>query len=148
MHFNYISYWAIWHGINSNFAQVTIISITFLITFSDLLRKMCYERTKINICPECFSTFLIPSASFLQPSWILTVTFHLYALSAAYFHLPITNLCKTSIMGGVYGWSKLLAWDNTPAASYITYMTPKHCRIMYTQHHVRYATQTHYSMSV
>ena len=34
---------------------------------------MCDERTKIKICRKFFSTFLIPSASFLQPSWILTV---------------------------------------------------------------------------
>ena len=62
---------------NHNFAQVIVIIITFLISFSHSVRKMCYERTKNKICHKYFSTFLIPSASFLQPSWILTVIFHL-----------------------------------------------------------------------
>ena len=69
---------------------------------------MCYERTKIKFCHKCFSTFLVPSASFLQPSLISTLTFHLriairvfpsthyyprisiYTLLSAYFHLHIT----------------------------------------------------------
>ena len=77
MHFNYI-FWVVWHVINYIFAQVFLVLITFLITFSHSLRKICYERRKIKICHKCFSTFLIPSAYFLLPSWISTVTFHLH----------------------------------------------------------------------
>ena len=66
MYFNYIFYWVILHVINYTFAQVIVILntflITLLITFSDSLRKMCHERTKIKIRHTCFSTFLIPSA--------------------------------------------------------------------------------------
>ena len=90
---NYIFYWVVWHVINHNFAQVIV---------------------KIKICQRCF--WIIPSASFFQPTWISTVTFNLRLL-ASYFHLLITDLCKTSIMG-VYGWSKLLACDNTQDMSY------------------------------
>ena len=34
------------------------------------------KERKSKICHKCFTPFLIPSASFLQPSWISTVTFH------------------------------------------------------------------------
>ena len=67
---------------------------------------MCYVRTKIQICHKYFSTFLIPSASFLQPSWISTVTFHLRITSnelllAAYLHLLITDMYKTYVSRAV-----------------------------------------------
>ena len=46
---------------------------------------MCYERTKIKICHNVVvTTFLIPSASFLHPSWISTVTFHLHITSRVF----------------------------------------------------------------
>ena len=81
---------------------------------------MCYVRTKIKICRKCFSTFLIPSASFLQPSLISTVTFHLRITSRVFpstHYRPVQDLRVSCIMG-VNGRSKLLACDNTHAVSY------------------------------
>ena len=45
---------------------------------------MSYERTKIKICNKCVLTFLIPSASFLQLSWISTVTLYLHITSRVF----------------------------------------------------------------
>ena len=48
------------------------------------MRKLCYERMKIKNFHKCYSTFLIPTASFLQSSWISTVTFHLCITSCVF----------------------------------------------------------------
>ena len=80
---------------------------------------MCYERTKIKICHKSFLTFLMPSASFLQPSWISTVTFHLRITSRLFpsthyrpvqdeYHVSwvcmarINCLCVTNTQAGSY----------------------------------------------
>ena len=97
--------------------------MTFLITFSHSLRKMCYKRTKITGFHKCFSTFLIPSASFIQPSWISTVTFHRCTTSSRVFpsttdYRPIQDKYHVSWVYIVYGFSKLLACDKIQALSY------------------------------
>ena len=79
---------------------------------------MCYERTKIKICHKCFSTFLIPSVFFLPPSSIQTVTFHLHYQTCIFIYSLQTCTSRVSCIMGVYRWSKLLACDNTHAASY------------------------------
>ena len=142
MYFNYIFYCVVWHVINYNFARVIVIIIRFLITFSHSLRKMCYEKTKTKICHTCFSTFRIPSASFLQPSWISTVTFHLH----------ITDLCKTSIMyhGCVWLVQTVCEWQHSGRVTLHTLHTCHPCSVglctLITQHQVPHVTQTHCSM--
>ena len=91
------------HAINYIFAQIIVILITFLIsfliTFSHSMRKMCYERTKIKICRKRFSTLTIPSTSFLQPSWIWTVTFHLHFTRGVFpcnHCRPVQDECQVS----------------------------------------------------
>ena len=49
---------------------------------------MSHKRTKIKIGHKCFSIFLIPSATFLYPSWIYTVTFHIHIPSRVF---PFTH---------------------------------------------------------
>ena len=134
MYFNYIFYWVVWHVINYIFVQVIVILITFvitfLITFSHSLRKMCYERTKIKICHKYFSTFLIPSASFLQPSWISTVTFHLHITSRVFpstRYRPVQDEYHVSCVW-MDGPNCLCVTTLRPR--HITYMTPMQCRIM------------------
>ena len=81
---------------------------------------MCYQGTKIKICHKCFSAFIIPSASFLQPAWISTVTFHLCSTSLVFPSKYLLQTCarRVSCIMGVYGWFKLLPCDNTQAVSY------------------------------
>ena len=96
---------------------------------------MCYERTKIKICHKCFSTFLIPSASFLQPSWISTVTFHLHINSRVFpftHYRPVQDEYHVSLVcmaGPNCLWVTTLRQRHI---TYITYMTPIQCRIMYS----------------
>ena len=54
MYFNYIFYWVIWHVINYNFAQVIVILMTFLITFLDSWRKMCYLKKEDQNLSQVF----------------------------------------------------------------------------------------------
>ena len=148
MYFNYIFYWVVWHVINYNFTQVIVILlpflVTFLITFSHSLWKMCFERTKINLCHKCFSTFLLPSASFLHPSWI-------YTLLAAYFYLFITDLGKMSIMYHGYVWLVQTAceWQHSGRVILHTLHTWNLCSVglctLVPQHQVPYATHAHCS---
>ena len=95
---------------------------------------MCYDRTKIKICHKCFLIFLIPSASFLQPSWISTATFHLHITSRVFPHWPVQDECHVSwvCMAGpkCYCYNIIRPRHIT----YITYMTPTQCgcAIMYS----------------
>ena len=141
MYFNYIFYWVVLHVIKYNFAQVIVILITFLIAFlitcSLSLRKMCYERTKIKICHKCFSTFLIPFAAFLQPSWISTVPFHLCITIPVFLsthYRPVQDEYHVSWVC-MAGPNCLNVTTLRPRhISYITYMTPMQCRIMYSSY--------------
>ena len=146
MYFNYIFYWVVWHVINYNFAQVIVILVTFLITFSHSLRKMCYKRTKIKICHMCFSIFLIPSAFFSRGKKMrITFFFHLRILSA-HFHLLITDLWKTRITYHECVWLVKTAcvWQHSGRVILHTWHT---CSvglcILITQRQVWYATQNH-----
>ena len=145
MFVNYIFYWVVWHVINYNFDQVFVILITFLvtflITFLHSLRKMCHERTKIKICHKCFSTFLIPSAFFLQQSWITTITFYLRITSRIFpstHYRPVQyeyHVSWVCMAGPNCLWVTTL-WPRH--ITYITYMTSMQCRIMYSY----YTTQS------
>ena len=70
------------------------------------------------------TTFLISSASFLQPSWISTVTFH--------------QRSKASNMY-LYDWSKLLVCDNTQAVSYYIHDTQTVSDYVLLLHNTKFA---------
>ena len=132
MYFNYIFYWVVWHVINYNFAQVIVILIPFLITFSHSLRKCFMKRTKIKICHKSFSTFLIPSSAFLQPSWISTVTFYLRRAFPSTHYRPVQDEYHVSCVC-MAGPNYLCVTTLMPChITYITYMTQMQCRIMYS----------------
>ena len=107
-------YWVVWHVINYNSSQVIVILITFLITFSQSLRKMCYDIVSTLNENQNLSLLLfnisISFCIFLKPPWISTVT----------FHLLITDLRKESNMH-VFVLSKLLVCDGTQAESDYNY---------------------------
>ena len=94
----------------------------FLITFSHLLKKICYERAKIKICHKCFLTFLIPSAYFLLPSWISTVTFHLHITSGVFPSMYSLQTCARHVSWVCMAGPNCLC-DNTHAMSYYIHDT-------------------------
>ena len=83
----------------------------------------------------CFSTFLIPYASFLQPSWISTVTFLLSITNRIFpstYYRPVQDEYHVSCVCTV-GPNYLLVKTLMPShITYITYMTPMQCLIMYS----------------
>ena len=119
MYFNYIFYWVVWHAIKYNFVQVIVITIIFLITFLNyiltLIETMCYEKTKIKICHKCFFHLHITCRIF--PST------HYRPLQDEYH---VSWVC-------VGGSNCLRVTTLRPRhITYITYMTPTQCWILYS----------------
>ena len=95
---------------------------------------MCSEITKIKICHRCFLIFLIPSASFLQPSWISTVTFHLRITSRVFTSTHSRPVQDEYHVSWVYmaGPNCLCVTTLRPRHIHVTYMATRQCRIMYS----------------
>ena len=99
--------------------------------------KKTTKKTNIKICHKCFSTFLIPSSTFLEPSWMSTVTFHLYIFPSTHYR-PVQDQYHVS-------WVCMVGPNclgvTTLGPRQITYMTSVQCRIMFSMpHQVQYAT--------